>query len=422
MIYLFIFLLCSPFLSFGMQHDIPLLKLTASNDSFLDAKKAQELSSRILQNPTQEFSTIRAIEKECNQDDSGDIESLETKLTAYRQKHPLFLLTECDTKSCDLNRQQSSARSFYEQEVTEQLLQQSQNNLNLVSFASGGLFPELVILTKFFKQAPNKNVHIVCIDHGYIPFIALCNAFRQNNLEVSNSLVQQIYTFADITQRDFSAKKEFVKFLLLTQHRFKQFVSYVNSISNNKCKVTIFGELVPYLKWCKENPEMAADVLTAIDFQIGPKYFGTVLQYYRLLLENLKKNGVAVLADNQLNTIGLSFIDLLKTQAALKVHTKKEQCSKERIQAWLIDLSNHNIPRKEFDFWVLQRLGMISNPDLINKFKEIDNNGIVSMELKTSKKSLSQIAIDNSPKIIVYGLVCTVLLVLMYDQLARILA
>lgn len=118
----------------------------------------------------------------------------------YRDKNPIFLLSECDAGTCGLSRYQNSNRSHYEDVCIKYLKKhKNQNKINYVSFACRAMFQDLVILTKAIKLHGIKNINLHLIDAAFTDYIEAC--FFENkkvaSIDVSNDIDQKLQTFID---------------------------------------------------------------------------------------------------------------------------------------------------------------------------------------------------------------------------------
>lgn len=115
---------------------------------------------------------------------------------------PFFMFDECFTKTCLLNRQ-FGLRRLLEVMVANKLIKAiddaSGETVHYVSFASGALFLDLVILAKVFSERPQANIFFSAIDIVYNP--AICGVQGELGPALFKSCITSMFPEASFDMR-----------------------------------------------------------------------------------------------------------------------------------------------------------------------------------------------------------------------------
>lgn len=299
--------------SYGITYNS--IELISDCDSLsLSKKEIDELSKKLIDDPLSLVHKFNKCEHEimCCADSVCNYEIMQKKIQINRQQNPIFLISECTSGMCGLSRDTNSTRSFYEKTVVSYLNKyKTKERINLVAFASGALFQELIILVRavYLHNINNINIHLV--DPSYGSFIEALSTIQGQ----SNAI--KIDHYNNFNFHDYSLKKESEinmqqsceKYLMIEQEMFRQFISCIKQFSDNKIKVFVHKSAEAYCEFCMQHPNMRADVISAMDLEPEIRYENAMKDYYKLMYHALKKGGVAILADNDLGPEKLNMID-----------------------------------------------------------------------------------------------------------------
>lgn len=157
------------------------------------------LFDTVLCHPDQALLYAYQVNKQMNaraqQEKVDDIQDATEKCTKFSQiiKHfearcPFILLGECTDEGfgpCVLSRSyQKKYRNVFEDAIGKFLTQKSSPGKPIVyaSFGCGGIFQDLVTLTKFFCKNPGAQIDIHLIDQKHMPLVACCDFLNERRI------------------------------------------------------------------------------------------------------------------------------------------------------------------------------------------------------------------------------------------------
>lgn len=123
------------------------LKITVNNDPFALSKvEADIFADRLIAEPLKLLNELKDIQHIFCEINNISLSFTQKKalFKKYRDKNPIFLLSECDAGTCGLSRYQNSNRSHYEDVCIKYLKKhKNQNKVNLGRLKSRRLQAEL---------------------------------------------------------------------------------------------------------------------------------------------------------------------------------------------------------------------------------------------------------------------------------------
>ncbi len=295
------------------------LELVTENDS-LSKDEAEVLCDKLLKNPLSLLSEIKKYEHELQElfeavsDGKAEFDPAAMAETFQKQRtlNPIFLVEECYSGQCGLSRNQNSSRSFYESVVLKYLKKyKNQERINLVSFASGGMFQDLIILAKSVKLHGISNINIHLIDTKYTSYTQALSGLNHHVTQVNlcNDRSSAFYTYSLSKESEKRMQQKCEMYLTVMHEQLRQFVSLVQVLSDKNIKIYIHKDAASYQKNCIAHPDLQADLLIAMDFGPNPfVYKGMLRDYYSLIYHSLKAGGVAIFADDMLK---LNCLDII---------------------------------------------------------------------------------------------------------------
>ncbi len=191
------------------------------------------------------------------------------------QKYPLGLLTECNGAGCSLDRMdQHLWRKLFEDAVVAKTISFKPISQKLVytSFGSGGLFSDVVLLSKLIESG-YKNIEVHLIDKEYSEIISIIK--KQDNKAYD--------TIKTHHQRGY--------WLRMDVYRLTQFLSYF-SRKNINVSVYIYGNAQSYVNSCISGQVNKADVLLAMDFVDDFTTTKTLEDLDKIAKKALKESGL----------------------------------------------------------------------------------------------------------------------------------
>lgn len=200
------------------------------------------------------------------------------------------LIGECTSQTCRFTRAiQSRYREFFENTVTEALIEQldSEKQTVYTSFGSGGLFQDLVILTKALAQKPDANIAIHLIDTKFGTYVDCCDMlntshqiFLDTQIDPTQIPLEKIRSWQDVNNlAGFSHNELMYKAIthsFSTELKIKQFLKWLTStFSHAKIAVYVHDTASNYLEYVTKNALEYADIIVAADIEDD----GSTLQY-----------------------------------------------------------------------------------------------------------------------------------------------
>lgn len=115
--------------------------------------------------------------------------SVEEAVRLFKKESPIFLLGECTQEgwgACLLSRTyQPRYRRLFEDAIvrvaSEKIKQNRDQPLHYASFGCGGMFQDLVIITKILAQHPDAHIAVNLIDLKYTPYATLADFNRSRH-------------------------------------------------------------------------------------------------------------------------------------------------------------------------------------------------------------------------------------------------
>jgi len=232
-------------------------------------------------------------------------------LDQYTNECPLFLLDECKEEGfgpCLLSRTyEPTYRNIFEGKSVAALVAKTKTVKNqpvhYTSFGCGGMFQDLVILTKTLTQVPDAHIDIHLIDLKNSWYVAYCDRIFKTR-EITD---QCVVTEKDLVESIEEFKKEKPSFIyeddslvdLLAlasidkEAKCKQFISWLcKTFPQAKLSLYVHGTTDSYLKYIEDNKLSYADVITTAD--IDDDFAITSFPaYVKLCAKTLEKNSAA---------------------------------------------------------------------------------------------------------------------------------
>lgn len=204
-----------------------------------------------------------------------------------KRKNPIFLLTECTREGfghCLLSREENPKfRNEFEKSVSTALVKKIASSkgksVHYTSFACGGAFQDLVILSKTLAQKPNANLVIHMIDRKLRPFVIFHDTIGDNRkispdfaIQVPENrratLIENARTIGIDDIDDQAVENKLLTYVAHTHMRFGQMLAFLShSFPNAKLELHIHDAYEHYLHYVRENGQKYADVITTADIQ-----------------------------------------------------------------------------------------------------------------------------------------------------------
>lgn len=232
------------------------------------------------------------------------IQQIETIIPTFR----IFMLGECtkqDFSACKLSRLCIPRyRRSYENKVCNALNQKMQEAKSMpvhyVSFACGGLFSDLIVLTKTLTKNPEANIVINLIDLEHSPHVVALD-IQKNTRQVTentninlDAIMPQIIEIAKKDCKDASNKEIEQAFkikYLCRDIQFKQLINFLKkSFPRSKLTFVIHNTADSYLRYIEKYGISYPDVITAADIDDEMSILcGGLSDYYNMCIKMLQK-------------------------------------------------------------------------------------------------------------------------------------
>lgn len=223
---------------------------------------------------------------------SLSVQDIKKRISLFEQKSPIFLLGECTSvgsRPCEMSRFSEPAyRNAYENCVVRALVNkmtvQEAGTVHYASFASGGMFQDLVILTKALNQKRDGSLMIHLIDLQYRSYVnffeatrqAGCDAFDITNLasvkftdEQKTSIGQYFRpkgSFENKTDKEIFDK--LYRCALMLAQSCKQLLTVLQqNFPEARVLLTLHSSKDAYCTYLDGQSDSCPDVLVAADFQ-----------------------------------------------------------------------------------------------------------------------------------------------------------
>lgn len=191
--------------------------------------------------------------------------SLDKVFQDVRKMNPIFHLYECI--DCPISRSENFSRADYELTVIKtgiELYRAKKRALNYVSFASGGLLQDLLILCQMLENGVTEiNFHSIDIEKE--PYISILHGQKQ--IRAFDALPAY-----DIKEMAFShpiAMRYAARFDTNLYHQHEMVSQFVHWIFYNYPKATVrfffHAHVNEYMRYCEQNDDMIADLIGACD-------------------------------------------------------------------------------------------------------------------------------------------------------------
>jgi hypothetical protein len=130
------------------------------------------------------------------------------------------------------------------------------NNLIITFFAPGGLFSELILLTKLIRGADYKKIRIILIDRCF-------GGYTSPN-ELKDSLLK-VGSFVPLNVQDANPAKQ--NWLRGITGRFAQFIHWLSDLNTQtKLTVNLYKNCDDYIYDCIGNDQLQSDAIIAFDY------------------------------------------------------------------------------------------------------------------------------------------------------------
>jgi hypothetical protein len=190
----------------------------------------------------------------------------------FRMLNPINLIHECRSCRGIMRSKDNKARAEFENAITEEITKQDMHKkeaVNYLSFASGGLFQDLMVLIKACKQGI-REINLHCVDMSYSSYIAAVEHMFGNQIEAFAAFptIEQLRTreMTDALLQKFMEVEESTAKLQIRHEMVSQLALWINQFYPDvKCRIFLHRNAVEYRKYIKAQPGMVADVIAATD-------------------------------------------------------------------------------------------------------------------------------------------------------------
>lgn len=222
-------------------------------------------------------------------------------LEQLEKECPLFLVSECTTPTCVLTRsynpqyrQQFETYVVQEIEKQHQLKPESGTPVGYVSFASGSMFQDLVILTKALTRCPNACIDIHLIDTNYLCYTEACRLLgKRKSIDTSYKVTDNLGAItADISSTLPYNSDQIRGICYFTEGRSKQLLSYLQrTFPHSTLSLSLHSTAQEYLECTKQTQTESPDIVIAADIvDDTTAYTHGTTHYMFLCKEALKRN------------------------------------------------------------------------------------------------------------------------------------
>ncbi|HTM06531.1 MAG TPA: hypothetical protein VL201_04785 [Patescibacteria group bacterium] len=199
-----------------------------------------------------------------------------TKVKEAEIKSPIFTIKECDTEKCLLSRSMESRyRKYFECCVLKMMDSRinQERNINWVSFGTGALLQDLIIMNKLLTQNTKLSIQLHFIDIIYFELMVFLKS-------IQNSSGFNVSTFADdsllnnlndLRQCQLLIKEESpdLKYKIYWQYiGFKQFVEFLcKKFPLATLSFSVHDTADSFLSFVKIDKDKLPDFITAVDIE-----------------------------------------------------------------------------------------------------------------------------------------------------------
>lgn len=244
---------------------------TACNAGLLDAalfKCPQRLKQLLVTNPAAAHLHLSSVSLTLRNPANANPRTLMAAINSLERRNPFFLLHECTSSNngqCALSRYANPHyRETFERLVVSDLKKEchSTNKVACMSFGSGGLFQDLVILTKFLRERPPQakiDLHVADID--YLPFVAWLDTSSSRQITAStligvDEVLSKLHEISHLLGREGSAESLAIRFVIFG--RLMQQFAHCIEFMFPQAELRLFAHhgLGDYLQHVKMHPNI----------------------------------------------------------------------------------------------------------------------------------------------------------------------
>ncbi|HEX2978161.1 MAG TPA: hypothetical protein VHO47_03520 [Candidatus Babeliales bacterium] len=273
-------------------------------------------------------------------------------LIKYEQKSPIFLLGECVKEGwgpCLLSRSyQPKYREVFEEKVSSALLGKLNSNgsANYVSFASGGNFQDLVLLTKTLALKPDAQLDVHLIDFQYTPFVKYLDVAQNNrkldsdkSFDFSEKVLSEMAEFArkewGLGEKEPEEIKEMLKGDIhgIGSAKNQLAVTLKKMFPHAVVNFHLHDTAESYLNYIKDKNLSHADVISTCDIQDEMSLLKrSLLHYKKLCAETLQKKqdskNIFLTKDPYKGEAGIATLSLNENQKSEKWEADESETDK----------------------------------------------------------------------------------------------
>ncbi len=325
--------------------EVALNHLSIINDQFESAFKTEKLD-------------------DCAHPDDQALAKLTSLIQSYEQESPICLLGECTASDCPLTRScQPKYREEFETRVVGQLvakLKSCDETVQYVSFGSGGMYQDLVILCKTLTSEPNASLSMHLID-----LQNKCFTDMRDTIELDYQVKSDTYTDLSLNMEEIiKHTREQIKFFkekpdheikkniqityASTENKARQFIAFLQkSFPDAELSLHLHNSNEAYLHYIATYKRPYPDVVCAADIttdNLSDKAYKDYISLSDRVLKNKPESNNTLLAQNifgdkekaksSLITVSLHETDEAK-QRELNLFPDKTGKYRETIKAFL---------------------------------------------------------------------------------------
>lgn len=239
----------------------------------------------------------------------------EQRIKFYTKKCPFFLLGECtqneDYYRCILSRSYNPLfRERFESNVVTATLEKLKTNtmVNYVSFGSGGMFQDLVIIAKVLAKEPTANININVIDTQYGDYVCM-REYLKNGRQVSREFddtppEDYLNYLLELAKKesDFDGKADLLKLnhrneVILLGKRYQQFILFLQEMfPKANLSLSVYASTDDYLKCITADEKLFPDLIVTADIDwddLNCLANKSTLAYIKLCLISMQKKSTA---------------------------------------------------------------------------------------------------------------------------------
>ena len=218
----------------------------------------------------------------------------------FETNNPIFFLGECtqeDWGACSLSRSyRPEHRETFEKETIKALLEKTNATdepIQYVSFGTGGMFQDLVIMVKTLVQKPNARIVIHFIDQKYALYegvkdlLGTREVFADQTIDpttVMADLMLKAVTEGGLSATTPNLEKELTITPIIEEIKFKQFIGYLQKkFPKAQTSLHVHSQTKSYFKYLDEKNMTYADVITTADIQDEMSSLARSINNYTIL-------------------------------------------------------------------------------------------------------------------------------------------